>query len=89
MAEYQPAYQHRGLLNDPEKGWYEERQEKTGGFMKVITCGTNAAVLESLLYKVKGKLFKCADQAGYYKLFINDPFREEGKYFPLERKECQ
>ena len=81
-------------LNDPTKGWYEGRREKTGGYMKTVTGGTNSAVLETLLYKVKGKLLSNRGSSGckcdneYIKLWTTDPFREQGKCFPLERKGC-
>ena len=75
-------------LNSAEEGWFEGRCENTGGYMKVITIGTNAVVLESLLYKKEGNLLNCVAEQGYYEDFIEDPFREEGKCFPLERKKC-
>ncbi len=81
-------------LNDTTKGWYEGRREKTGGYMKIITSSTNTTVLESLLYKVQGKLFSCPGSAEctppieYYKLWTTDPFKEQGKCFPQERKGC-
>ncbi|WP_300670135.1 DUF3131 domain-containing protein [Desulfoluna sp.] len=80
-------------LNDPEKGWYEGRLENTGEHMKLITSGTNAAVLETLLYKSQGKLSSCPDPQDerpipFYDLQITDPFKEEGKCLPLERKGC-
>ena len=75
-------------LNSAEEGWFEGRREKTGGYMKVITIGTNAVVLESLLYKKECSLLNCVAEQNYYEDFIENPFREEGKCFPLERKKC-
>ena len=35
-------------LNDPQKGWYEGRQEATGDTNAALTLSTNATVLEAL-----------------------------------------
>ena len=70
------------------KGWYEGRRERTGGYLKVLTIGTNALVLESLLYKVKGKLFPGNSRPGYYEYFTENPFNRKGKCFAAEREPC-
>ncbi|GBC60642.1 DUF3131 domain-containing protein [Desulfonema ishimotonii] len=75
-------------LNTPEKGWYEGRRERTGGYLKVLTIGTNALVLESLLYKVKGKLFPGNARPGYYEYFTENPFNRKGKCSAAEREPC-
>lgn len=80
-------------LHNPEKGWYEGRMENTGSPMRLITSGTNAAVLEALCYKAEGKLSACVDPnpafpKPYYDLTVENPFTEEGKCLPLERKAC-
>jgi hypothetical protein len=38
-------------LNDPQKGWYEGRQEATGDTNAALTLSTNATVLEALFFK--------------------------------------
>ena len=43
-------------LNDPAKGWYSGRYEKTGEPNKAITANTNGIILESLAYKQFGAL---------------------------------
>lgn len=45
-------------LYDPERGWYEGRYELTGRYEKMLSLKTNAGVLEALLYKANGKLYK-------------------------------
>lgn len=44
-------------LYDPGAGWYEGRYEATGSYEWTRTSATNAAVLESLLYRHVGPLF--------------------------------
>jgi hypothetical protein len=75
-------------LHDGERGWYEGRREKTGGYLYVITCSTNSSVLESLLYKVRGRLMRCSREPDSYYRAIRDPFRLQGRCFPFER-ECK
>ncbi len=70
---------------NPERGWYEGRLEKTGGYLYVLTGATNSAVLEALLYRVKGRLLKCTEKPGFYSLIAQDPFKGQGHCFPQER----
>lgn len=44
-------------LYDPGAGWYEGRYEATGAYEWTRTSATNAAVLETLLYRHVGPLF--------------------------------
>lgn len=44
-------------LYDPGAGWYEGRYEATGSYEWTRTSATNAAVLETLLYRHVGPLF--------------------------------
>jgi len=69
-------------LYDPERGWYEGRQEHTGAYEKVITSNTNSMVLEVLLYKKQGKLYHPQTTKTYYDLILQDPFKEAGKCLP-------
>lgn len=69
-------------LYNPDRGWYEGRLEKTGGYLYVLTCSTNSAVLEALLYKTKGRLLKCTELPDYYSVYTNDPFKTQGHCFP-------
>jgi len=75
-------------LHDSQQGWYEGRFEQTGGYLKSLTIETNAAVLEALLYKAKGKLFPGNTKPGFYENTITDSFKREGKCFPPEMKPC-
>lgn len=47
-----------GTLYDPGAGWYEGRYEASGAYEWTRTAATNAAVLEALLTKQAGPLFK-------------------------------
>jgi hypothetical protein len=72
-------------LYDPQRGWFEGRYERTGGYERTISCTTNAIVLESLLYKLQGKLFGRDTDGSYLKAYLADPFRHLGHCFPSER----
>lgn len=43
---------------DPDRGYYEGVYEASGESIKVFTANNNAVILESLLYKVSGKLLR-------------------------------
>jgi hypothetical protein len=78
-----------GCLFDPERGWFEGRWEKTGGYVRTVSCATNAVVLESLLYKKNDKLFRPGKEKGVWEKVTADPFTPGGKCFPRERQDCQ
>jgi hypothetical protein len=61
-------------LYDPDRGWYEGRFEATGGTETIITARTNAMVLESLDYRVEGKLFRETGENRLFKIEVKDPF---------------
>ena len=71
-------------LFNPGKGWYEGRFELTGGYEYAVTSTTNAVVLESLLYKVVGKLYRLAAKEGYSQVILKDEFTHPGKCMPLD-----
>ncbi|MBW1972531.1 MAG: DUF3131 domain-containing protein [Deltaproteobacteria bacterium] len=73
---------------DKEQGWYEGRYELTGGYNEIITLSTNAIVLETLLYKVKGKLFKKGKtrRKDYYDIVQSDAFFSQIHCLPKSRK---
>jgi hypothetical protein len=75
-------------LYDPERGWYEGRRERTGGYVKICTLPTNAAVLEALLYKVQGKLFPGNSRPGLFQSEEADPFRGGNRCLPSQRDPC-
>jgi hypothetical protein len=45
-------------LLDPNKGLYEGYYERNGSRIEAITANTNGIVLETLLYKTQGKLYR-------------------------------
>lgn len=49
-------------LYDPASGWYEGRYEASGAYEWTRSSATNAAVLESILYRNVGKLFSADRQ---------------------------
>ncbi len=80
-------------LHDETKGWFEGRMENNGSYMELITLSTNAVVLESLLYKTKGKLLdlispECRQDPDYFTVQSWDEFRNQGKCLPGERELC-
>ena len=75
-------------LNDPDRGWYEGRYEQTGDHEKAISCTTNALVLEVLLYKTRGKLFKAPEKPTLLDLRASNVFVPPGRCLPAERRSC-
>ncbi|MEM1179652.1 MAG: DUF3131 domain-containing protein [Acidobacteriota bacterium] len=75
-------------LNDPDRGWFEGRYEATGDHEKAISCTTNALVLEVLLYKSRGKLFKAPEQPTLLDLRASNVFVPPGRCLPAERRSC-
>lgn len=83
-----------GTLYNESKGWYEGRLESSGRHLQLLSLSTNAMVLESLLYKVKGKLLSlkaqsCGLDRTYYEVQTSDEFKLQGKCFPLEKQGCR
>ena len=73
-------------LCNPARGWLEGRFEKTGGYEDIITGTTNVIVLEALLYKKIGKLYRLAQENSHYQIVLGDEFTHPGKCFPAERQ---
>jgi len=44
--------------NDPQRGFYEGLLEKDGSRIEAFTANNNGIILETLLYKVEGKLYR-------------------------------
>ena len=76
-------------LYDPQRGWFEGRYERTGGYEQTISSTTNAIVLESLLYKLQGKLFGRDAEGSYLTVLLADPFHPTGRCFPNDRAACR
>ena len=68
-----------------ERGWYEGRRERTGGYERALSLSTNAVVLEALLYKDAGRLYTPSSDPSHYALFLTDEFNDRSRCFPVER----
>ncbi|MCP4325175.1 MAG: DUF3131 domain-containing protein [Alteromonadales bacterium] len=66
-------------LYDPQRGWYEGRYEISGAYEKSISLKTNAGVLEALLYKQRGKLYKASQELEYRDIQFNSRFSHPGQ----------
>ncbi|MCI5158040.1 MAG: DUF3131 domain-containing protein, partial [Candidatus Electrothrix sp. AUS1_2] len=75
-------------LHDPERGWFEGRREKDGGYERTATCTTNAVVLEILVYKMYGKLYRCQQSKSYADIVMENEFRRPA-CSPLDLKKCR
>lgn len=76
-------------LYHPDKGWYEGRVEQTGGAAEHISLSTNAVVLESLLFKVKGRLARSEASPGPFRIRQQDVFTPSQQCLPAERPVCE
>jgi hypothetical protein len=76
-------------LYDPDRGWFEGRLEASGAPQTNLTLATNAAVLEALLYKAKGRLYAREDRPGYFQAQTADPFLRLNRCLPNERAACE
>lgn len=76
-------------LHDPDRGWYEGRLEAGGAPLANITLATNAAVLEVLLFKAKGRLYQADSRPGYFQVQASDPFLRANRCMPNERPACR
>ncbi|HZY20262.1 MAG TPA: DUF3131 domain-containing protein [Ramlibacter sp.] len=74
-------------LHDPDRGWFEGRYE-TGAPNTTITLSTNTAVLEALLYKLRGPLYARDPSPGLFQRVTADPFARLGRCWPGEREGC-
>jgi hypothetical protein len=74
------------MLNDPARGWFEGRFEKTGGPERTISSTTNAMVLEALLYVKTGKLYRPNPAtAAYYSSTLRSEFSGPQTCLPQTR----
>jgi hypothetical protein len=77
------------FLFDPDRGWFEGRFEQGGGPNTAITLTTNAAILETLLFKAKGPLYvRGAAAPGVFRVQTGDAFNRVGRCWPAERAAC-
>nr|WP_236599588.1 DUF3131 domain-containing protein [Ramlibacter alkalitolerans] len=75
-------------LHDPDRGWYEGRYEQGGAPLANITLSTNAAILETLLFKAKGPLYAGQPRTGLFELRTGDVFQRTKRCSPAERAAC-
>jgi hypothetical protein len=75
-------------LFDPQRGWYEGRYESSGAVEDLVTLSTNAVVLESLLYKVDGALYRQVSEPSYLQHRLSDVFTYPKRCFAPERPVC-
>lgn len=75
-------------LYDPERGFYEGQYEGTHGKINTFTANNNGIILETLLYKVVGKLHRLADRPSRWDKVIADEFRNGDKCFPGHDRDC-
>jgi hypothetical protein len=76
-------------MYDKERGWFEGRLEASGAPQQNITLATNAAVLEALLFKVKGRLYTPEPAPGYFQVQLADVFLKLNRCYPSERPVCE
>jgi hypothetical protein len=81
---------HEGVqsLYDPDRGWFEGRYEQGGGPLANITLATNAAILETLLYRVSGPLYVPQPRTGLFEQRTRDVFQQLKRCTPPERPAC-
>ena len=75
-------------LYDPDRGWFEGRHEAGGAPQANITLSTNAAILETLLFKAKGPLYRAEAKPGLFDVRTRDVFGRLGRCWPGERAAC-
>lgn len=75
-------------LYHPERGWYDGRLEHSGEIQETITLATNAAVLETLLFKRRGVLFPETSTPGFLDRQTGNILDRPGRCFPAERPQC-
>lgn len=75
-------------LHDPDRGWYEGRLEAGGAPMTNITLSTNAAILEALLFREKGALYRPEARTGLFEQRTRDPYQRLQRCTPPERAAC-
>ena len=75
-------------LYDAKKGWYEGRYEISGGHVKTLTLSTNTMILEALLYKSSGKLFRPLGEKTHIEVLLQDIFSRPNACFPPAKEVC-
>lgn len=76
-------------LGDPKRGWLEGRHEKSGAWENLVTLSTNAAILEALWYKKRGKILTRHLEGSYFGVNHEKLFRSASRCLPKDRERCQ
>jgi len=76
------------FMYDPDRGWFEGRHEAGGAPQANITLSTNAAVLEALLFKARGPLYRPDSSPGLFDVRTRDVFQRLNRCWPSERAAC-
>ena len=84
MPYSQTLFDSVSHLYDPEKGFYEGLLENGAGFIDTFTANNNGIILESFLYKAKGKIL----QFGPPRPSLWDKTMEECPGVNRERGQC-
>jgi hypothetical protein len=69
-------------LHDPDRGWFEGRYERTGGYEKTLSSATNAMVLQALLHKAKGRIYRDSNVVTLAEVKLGNEFENPGRCLP-------
>lgn len=75
-------------LYDPKKGFYEGRYEKSGSAIKAFTANNNGIILETLLFKVQGKLLRFGNRPSPWDAALQDDFEGRSTCLPQFVRTC-
>ena len=75
-------------MQDPARGFYEGRYEKSGERINTFTANTQGIILEALLYKVQGKLLKFGAREGLWERTIRSEASSSEKCRPNGNRIC-
>ncbi|MDA8019492.1 MAG: DUF3131 domain-containing protein [Thermoanaerobaculia bacterium] len=75
-------------LYDEEKGFFEGKYELSGDKIPTYTANNNGIMLESLLYKVQGKLLRFSGRVSVWDRTVEDEFQGQLKCFPRHKRGC-
>jgi Protein of unknown function (DUF3131) len=81
-------FQTASDLNDPARGFYEGLYENGNGVIDTFTANNNGIILETLLYKVQGKLLRFGDRPSMWDSLLKNEFQGMNKCMPQHRDAC-
>jgi hypothetical protein len=74
---------------DSKNGWFEGKYENNNIYESSNTLSTNSLILESLFYKVNGRIFYNNTQETYYNIILKDEFkRPPNACFIRDKGDC-